>query len=368
MPLKRKIEPVKTTVRGEFRWRVIVPTDLRGRSGQRCFFYHEDELGQAAAKCRELMGVRGQAGTALYRLSQDERVMVLAALRRCDGDANKLLSAVHGQPVSSTIPTRKPILEVVNECLAAKRLAGLRPRSISSLKSSLEKFAKLKDVDSISDVTPARIEAWLDKGGWAAATRKGYLTDVRTLFSFAVKRGYVATNPALGVQKPMLEDRPPGLFTVEEVGRLLKTCLKVDKGLLGYIAPILFGGLRPDESRLLSKKQVGKELIEVTPQSAKTRRRRFVPINDTLKAWLVKGVEYGIKNPKRRLARVRALAKVPWPHDVLRHTFCSYALPKHGASLTAQWAGHSEQVLYAHYRERVKPKEVEKFWVLTPKN
>ncbi len=361
MPRKLKVIPIKVMVRREERWRVIVPKELRGVSGQRCIFYRQE--GEAVEKCRELMRNRSQAGIALYQLSQDDRVLVLAALRRCNGDANQLLSATEGHNAAVIL---RSVHEAVTECIAAKKGAGLRPRSITALNSSLGMFAaKFGDL-GIRAVTSEMVDKWLTTGGWAAATRRGYLTDVRTLFSFAVARGYAESNPAEAVQKPILEDRPPGIFTVNEVSRLLKTCLKVDRGLLGYIAPILFGGFRPDESRALNKKQVGKDLIEVTPQSSKTRRRRFIPINSTLKAWLA-GAEYGIKNPKRRLDKVRRLAKVPWPHDVLRHTFCSYALPKHGATLTAAWAGHSEQVLFQHYRERVKPKEVEKFWALRPK-
>lgn len=82
--------------------------------------------------------------------------------------------------------------------------------------------------------------------------------------------------------------------------------------------------------------------------------------------WILGGSKTKPKkhHPKQKERIVKGF---PWPHDVMRHSFCSYALPKYGATKTAEWAGHSEQILFQHYRERVKPEDVERFWNILPK-
>jgi hypothetical protein len=58
---------------------------------------------------------------------------------------------------------------------------------------------------------------------------------------------------------------------------------------------------------------------------------------------------------------------VPWPSNVTRHSFCSYHLAQFGsASKTALEAGHSEAMLFAHYREVVSPAEAAAFWQIRP--
>ena len=56
-----------------------------------------------------------------------------------------------------------------------------------------------------------------------------------------------------------------------------------------------------------------------------------------------------------------------WPHDCMRHSFCSYYLAYHeDAAETALQAGHTEGVLFKHYRALVEKEEAEKFWKLMP--
>lgn len=108
------------------------------------------------------------------------------------------------------------------------------------------------------------------------------------------------------------------------------------------------------------------EFVEVAADKSKTRRRRLVPILPTLRSWLDLQGDLPVLNLVRRLRRVRAAAGIPWPHDCLRHSFCSYVLPVKGAAWTANAAGHSEQILFQHYWELVPPAEAERFWALRP--
>ena len=50
---------------------------------------------------------------------------------------------------------------------------------------------------------------------------------VRTLFAWAIARGELAANPALGVDLPMTTPPPPGIHTPEQVRRVLETAAKL---------------------------------------------------------------------------------------------------------------------------------------------
>jgi len=57
----------------------------------------------------------------------------------------------------------------------------------------------------------------------------------------------------------------------------------------------------------------------------------------------------------------------PWPRNVTRHSFCSYHLAEwQNAGKTALEAGHTEAMLFAHYREIVTKEAATAFWALRP--
>ena len=61
------------------------------------------------------------------------------------------------------------------------------------------------------------------------------------------------------------------------------------------------------------------------------------------------------------------ISGLPWPHNVTRHTFVSYHLAGgENAAKTALEAGHTEQMLFAHYRELVTPEAAAEFFAIFP--
>jgi len=223
----------------------------------------------------------------------------------------------------------------------------------------------------LNTVSHVDIELWISQFP-SLYSRQTWLNRINTFFVFAKRRGYVTSNPCERIEPISIDVKPPGIHTVENVEKLLRKCQSEFPDLIGYIAPIYFGGLRPIESEKLLPKHVFEDLIEVTPENCKTRSRRFIVMHATLREWmLIPGAKFGGQfsrtTLRRRLRALKAsLAPFPWPHDVLRHSFCSYGLPIFGAAKIAEWAGHSEKILFRHYRERVRMEEAVKFWGLTP--
>jgi hypothetical protein len=99
---------------------------------------------------------------------------------------------------------------------------------------------------------------------------------------------------------------------------------------------------------------------------AKTASRRVIPISDNLAAWLAPLRRRGRVVPSCRQHReITALAKslgIPWPRNVLRHSFISYriAIVK-SADQVALEAGNSPAIIFRHYRE-LTTEETAKEW------
>lgn len=395
MPSKA-IVPRKVINHGKERWRVIVPKDLRKQVGKVFYFFPTAE--DAKSKADQLTKDRGRIGEGFHALGQQDQALVLEALDRA-GSARRLLLAV--DRLESVEKDAKPrLLEtVVDDFLAEKQSLNVRSKTEQNFRSSLKKFTaamKAANVPYIANVTTENISKWLNANGWGVETRKTYLGHVRGLFLFAKDRlKCISDDPAVKIPYPKPEDKEVQVHELEQVKMFLARTLAMDPGLLGYVCLIYFGCLRPDESKRLKKENVDDDVIEINPLRTKTRQRRFVPINSTLKAWLdLKGIEIGGKNIRRRLQAIRDSFEkqetkksrnghmktfvkykrvdgkkayaFPWCHDILRHTCCSFALPKFGATATAEAAGNSEKILVAKYRRRVRPEDVEKFWSITP--
>ena len=56
-----------------------------------------------------------------------------------------------------------------------------------------------------------------------------------------------------------------------------------------------------------------------------------------------------------------------WPHDCIRHSFCSYSLRMYeDFGKVAAQAGHTEKISLKHYLSMVSKAEAEAFWNIFP--
>jgi hypothetical protein len=91
-----------------------------------------------------------------------------------------------------------------------------------------------------------------------------------------------------------------------------------------------------------------------------------------LRAWLALGGALPLHDVNNRMrwftAGLREKHGIAWPRNVTRHCFVSYHLAGfQNAGKTALEAGHSEQMLFAHYRELVTPEAAAEYWNILPK-
>jgi len=130
----------------------------------------------------------------------------------------------------------------------------------------------------------ADLEDWLSESHWAPRTRKNYLVTLMTFFEWARDRGYIVTNPAERIPKPILDDRPPGILSANEASKLLLKAAEHDSELLPLVAVQLFAGLRRSEVCAFdwSEVEISEKHLEVKGVKSKTRQRRLVTLQPPL--------------------------------------------------------------------------------------
>jgi integrase len=245
----------------------------------------------------------------------------------------------------------------------------------------------------------------------ALASRRSYCADhgvgikhqryfSRSLFSYAIGRGWCQKNPISEIRKVRVSGPPIGILTPEQFAKVLEAS---SEATLPYWLLGRFAGLRRAEIERLEWKDIhfdlakynalthavasgDKEavakaekewrksaLIEVPALKAKTASRRFVQIQDNLAAWLEPyiGRSGSICPPNLRklLEADRAAAGLKkWPANALRHGFASYHFAKfEDAAKLALELGHSGQdLIFLHYRELMKPDQAAKYWNIRP--
>ena len=348
------------------------------------------------------------------------RLEALDAMRGHDGAIVKpsLLAAVdryldHLRTLHAV--ERVPMLQALAACLADKEARGvLRHRSALQLKSSVKLFTAwlvrldrytAESIDpawspAVADVTTADVVAYLaslrSKAGLTAApkTVNNSRADLRGFFAWctgkecdrpiaACTRRWHTSNPAADTPKKMVPYNSPEILSVEESAALMIRLERDWPAYVPFFALALFAGIRPtDELHKLarhenlhtpSKEAGGRPLIDlerriitVTPFISKMDRKRVVPIQPNLTAWLtahpgpIKPV--GFQNGLKTIRKACQLS-----HDVLRHSFISYRVTASGSKAkTALEAGNSEGVIDEHYLSMPSEAEAAAFWQIMP--
>lgn len=370
------------TTHGHSRWLVVWPLSLTGGKQRRSYF---ETRSAAERHAQKLAAMRDDHRNGFDLLSLPERVQASIAIQKAGGVIN-LGKAVEFFLLHNPQETRS-VAELVAEFIADRKRLRLRERYVKPLRNSLLTFARHFDRREAHELTAAEISDWLmpttaagkAERNWSPGTIKTHLKNVRAMFAFALTKKYVAANPAVSIEPPKDNRQRPVILSPEDAERLMRLVERWDPGLIQYVALILFGGLRPEESEACRKEYIGETVIDLPPDVLKNNKRRLVELGDlpTLKAWLAIAPEFSRANLRKRMDAVRDATKskgdperigpIPWGHDILRKSFVSYSAAIHGVAKTGLLADHSEQVLKHHYRELVTRAEAERFWGILPK-
>jgi integrase len=348
--------------------------DLRAFGKGRKFFKTRTEAEAEALRQRTLLERHSRA---LIGLSQREMSEIISAKQEL---------AEYGETISDAVKFRVDHLERVRRCkitasqladevIEAKRRDGMSADYLSDLQLRLRRFCRDFGNRPIAGITVEEIDNWLRDLEGSPKSRANYRANVAVMFSYATKRRMLDFNPALHTAKPKLIDKPPDIFTVEELRALLEAATHTAHDVVPMLAIGAFAGLREAEIQRLdwSEIDLGRGHIEVKAAKAKSARRRIIPIQPNLAEWLRpytgRSGRVVPAGARRKLDRVREEAGLArWPQNGLRHSFASYRLAAiHDAPRVSAELGHtSPQMLYSTYRELVLPEEAERYWKIAP--
>jgi integrase len=267
------------------------------------------------------------------------------------------------------------VAQLADEVVKAKRRDGRSEVYLRDLRYRLNRFVQGFGHQPIAGITVDELDNWLRALPYSPQSRTNYRTVVGLLFSYAESRGIIDRNLISRTAKPKLVDRPPEIFTADELRALIETATRIASDVVPMLGIGAFAGLREAEIRRLDWGEIDlpRGHIEVKAAKAKSARRRIVPIQPNLSAWLapysnIRGRVVPV-GARRKLSRVREAAGLTrWPKNGLRHSFTSYRLAAiHDAPRVAAELGHTgPQMLYSTYRELVLPQEAERYWKITP--
>jgi integrase len=350
---------------------VTLPKPGGGRT--RRFFKFTPE-GKREAETFLQMGKQQQAndGTAAFSISDALRSEAVECARKLAAGGHTLTDATrfflaHLQAQESSIG----VGEAMEQLITSRKKRGLSERYCNDLRLRLGRFVNDFQGSTIGTITARQIDEWLASLPVAPGTRNTFRRDLRTLFSYCEKHGYCQSNEAKKTERAKDVDKPASILTVEQAIALLNAC---DDASLPYVAVSLFAGLRAAEVQKLDWSEVDFESghIEVTAAKSKTARRRLVPISENLASWIQPLAKpRGLVTPedmRKRFDAAKARAGFQqWPQNAMRHSYGSYRLAQcHDAARVSLEMGNSPQMVFAHYRELVKPKQAARYWAIAP--
>ena len=207
-------------------------------------------------------------------------------------------------------------------------------------------------------------------------SRNEYRRTLYSFFKFCKMQDWLDVNPVEKVESWRARGRTPGIFTPEEVRKILNSTPPQSE-IRAFTAIAAFTGIRNAELKRLTWDKIRLDDREIILDSeiTKTASRRIVKIPENLAKWLEPYVwDLGTKKkiPARRKVPVlkklhESLGKGNWIKNGLRHSAATYylALTKN-AYLTAEQMGHAVDVLKQHYNGLAREKDAIKYFEILP--
>lgn len=277
------------------------------------------------------------------------------------------------------------VAESVVKFLEMRKLEGLSGDSMAGPKKRLERLSAALGEKSLVSVTPDDLRGWLGKlttvrgktkkkaEGW---TLLNHYKSAHAFFERAVEEKWLVENPMTRVKTPAKPREDVTVMSLADAKKLLAA--NMDDPVSMRLALEMFGGLRYSSTGRLLADHLKHEQkgIHLPAKKHKSDRRHFLQkLPENLWAWvdLWKDDERAWEVLTKRMLQQRKSnaferAGVAHPHNVLRHSFCSYHIAKHGdAAKTAVLMQHKNQtMLYDHYCGYAIEADGEAYFGITP--
>jgi integrase len=357
------------TVRGVAR--PVVQWLADGRRQRKFFRSRAEARAYAADQNRE----RADLGALFVHLTPAQKAELVGVWNESQSAGLSLRAALehyraHLATSAASADPCPTVAAAITQLIAAKRTANRRPTYLTNLEVYLRAFARGRSAQSLDTFTTADIDAWLGSAGTShsRATRLGRLG---TLFSFAVRRGWLRENPTARLDRVSIERRPPGMLTVPQCQTVMEIVRTRFPDALPFVALALFAGVRPLELTRVAWNDLDLDRAQATIAAAasKVRQRRLVDLSPNCVAWLRLGGKLPLPLERWRYVRLALRQSLggKWLPDVLRHTAASMLLARdQDAARVALQLGNSPAVLLVHYRALATRETAASFFAISP--
>ncbi|MGC6466295.1 MAG: tyrosine-type recombinase/integrase [Akkermansiaceae bacterium] len=344
-------------------------------------FFRHGEKKKADAYVSNLKAKRDNVGNAKAAILEDPDTQDMAAraVRKLaeSGSPLTLEQAVDDYLARYALSQSRSTVKVsavIDAFLHEKQQEGVSGAHYNDLNQRTNRFCGSFGDQPISSITEQMVSNWLMELSLSSQTIVNFRRVLHNLFSFAVKRGHIASNPVSHAVSPKVRRKRAVILTPEEAADVLTNA---EDKVLPSVAIMLFCGIRQGEMERLDWADVDFEDATITISAEIAKRdvhERFVSMPPALVEWIKPHAKKrgAIKQPGFRGAfeRCRKAAGFPkgtWPTNALRKTFISCHYETHGSiDETARQAGTSVNIIHRHYRRLIKPKEAAKLWKIVP--
>src|SRR5260221_5595410 len=266
-------------------WRVYIPATMSSTGRPQNVWGVSEE--EAEDRAKDLVGFRRSRGDLAIELAKYELVQAVKAFELLRPHEISLLEAV------GTFLDERKKREASMTFRAAFDAFEARPgRSKDyddSVRHTRAKVVYLLD-KKIIDVSVGDLENALK--GLSPSVHNLRVNRLRTVFSSAVKKGWLESNPADRLE--LIKSKKKAEVAVYHPGdlkKLMDHALKNDKELVPFLVVAAFCGLRPErEAFNLEWKDIPLDdkspEVLVRPELSKTRRKRNVPLSSNAIEWL----------------------------------------------------------------------------------
>jgi hypothetical protein len=344
-----------------------------------------------AAKEIEMKNTGRAQSRVLSTLTQDQQDEAEAAVKILDG-VYSLTEAVEYFMKNHRAPGFTIRLwDAARHYLEVKENEGLRPRTLESIRQTLERFSDESENLEVHRVGGGEIRRYLaglrGKDGVTKATRRSWNIHRSNLDGFfkwscddkaSENHPFTFINPVEDTKaftaKQVREEQADEVITTttEDTKAVFDLLMRWKRGsFVPAFALLYFAGIRPFElQRLapLAEKMINRKtgIITIPASISKTKQKRQVYISENLEAWL-DAFPFPIIPPnfKREYARIRKHFALS--HDEARHSFISYHVALYRSiGDAALQAGNSEAIVRKHYLNTHTKAEGDEFFSIVP--
>jgi integrase len=380
MPKSANFKPILQENR-KHPWMLSIPANLSStRKRQQLFFPSKKEAETAAEQFKTRKANYGTFQTPLSLGQHTEAVEAFSLIEQAKLPISLVSVVREAIERSRKRMASMSLDELFEQYLDLKQ--GRSAHHKKRLRSCRNRFHKAgKGKLLISDLSFEEFKSVLDKMP-SPFSRNHEAGLVKSILKYAVRKKYLSENP---LDPWDFFDAGNGKVTevirADDVEKLLNAALAHDKALLPYLVLGTYCGIRPTDELseiLWSDISFERSNVTVRKEVSKTGLRRNIPLSENALAWLKLCVPSGKyilpctvnKMHTRRKALWEKVTSAPYPHNGMRHSFCSYWVAMHTQKEVMElllMVGHtSPQMLWDHYYCLVEKSEAEVFWNIYP--